>query len=312
MRPLIAPRRVANRPGRAGAGPESRPDPAPSRLAYRLDRLWLTPLFRLLLRVGLPVATVVALGAIYFGDADRRAALAAGAAEMRRSIEERPEFMVTMMAIDGASPAVAEAVRAMIPVTLPVSSFQLDLAALRATVAQVDAVAAVDMRVRAGGILQVDIRERVPAILWRVGDRIEMLDATGHRVATLLDRAARPDLPVIAGEGADQGVAEALAIVAAAQPLAGRLRGLVRMGERRWDVVLDRDQRILLPEREPVRAIERIIALDQAQDMLNRDVIVVDMRNKDRPTLRMAAPAVAELRRIRTLQTAGTTGVTTE
>jgi hypothetical protein len=43
-------------------------------------------------------------------------------------------------------------------------------------------------------------------------------------------------------------VPEALALVAAARPAVPRLRGLVRMGERRWDLVLDRDQRILLPE----------------------------------------------------------------
>jgi cell division protein FtsQ len=37
-------------------------------------------------------------------------------------------------------------------------------------------------------------------------------------------------------------------------------------------------------------------ALDEAQDLLNRDVAAVDMRNKDRPTVRMATGAVAERR----------------
>ena len=301
MRPLTASRAAAQRR-----------DPSPSRLAYRLERLWLTPVFRQVLRVGLPAFAVSATLGIYFGDTDRRAALATRFADLRTSIEHRPEFMVTIMAIDGATPAVAEAVRKMIPVTLPASSFQLDLTALRATVAQIDAVAAVDMRVRAGGILQVDIRERVPVALWRTGSpgatRIEMLDATGHRVATLLDRAARPDLPVIAGQGADRGVAEALAVIAAAGPVRPRIRGVVRIGERRWDVVLDRDQRILLPASDPIGAIERVVALDQAQDLLNRDVISVDMRAKDRPTVRMAVAAVEDMRRIKALET----GVTTE
>lgn len=301
MRPLTASRATAQRR-----------DPSPSRLAYRLERLWLTPVFRQVLRVGLPAFAVAATLGIYFGDTDRRAALAIRFADLRTSIEHRPEFMVTIMAIDGATPAVAEAVRKMIPVTLPASSFQLDLTALRATVAQIDAVAAVDMRVRAGGILQVDIRERVPVALWRTGSpgatRIEMLDATGHRVATLLDRAARPDLPVIAGQGADRGVAEALAVIAAAGPVRPRIRGVVRIGERRWDVVLDRDQRILLPASDPIGAIERVVALDQAQDLLNRDVISVDMRAKDRPTVRMAVAAVEDMRRIKALET----GVTTE
>ena len=72
------------------------------------------------------------------------------------------------------------------------------------------------------------------------------------------------------------------------------------MGERRWDMVLDRDQRILLPGDDPVSALNREIALNDAQDMLNRDVAVVDMRNADRPTLRMNEEAADALRRVNT------------
>ena len=39
-------------------------DPAPSRTAYRIQRLWLTPLFRSLLRTGLP-AFALAFGALW-------------------------------------------------------------------------------------------------------------------------------------------------------------------------------------------------------------------------------------------------------
>ena len=69
------------------------------------------------------------------------------------------------------------------------------------------------------------------------------------------------------------------------------MRGLIRMGERRWDVVLDRDQRILLPEDDPVSALQRVAAIDAAQDMMARDLTIVDMRNPARPTVRLAAPA---------------------
>ena len=72
------------------------------------------------------------------------------------------------------------------------------------------------------------------------------------------------------------------------------------MGERRWDMVLDRDQRILLPSEDPVSALDRVIALNDSQDMLNRDVTVVDMRNTGRPTLRMNEEAAETLRRANT------------
>jgi cell division protein FtsQ len=90
-----------------------------------------------------------------------------------------------------------------------------------------------------------------------------------------------------------------------AGPLLPRLRGLVRMGERRWDLVLDRDQRILLPETDPVRALDRLLALDQAEGILKRDITAVDLRLDTRPTLRLSADAAETLRQIRLAQTGG-------
>ena len=88
-----------------------------------------------------------------------------------------------------------------------------------------------------------------------------------------------PDLPLLAGAGAREHVREALALMDAALPLGDRLRGLVRVGARRWDLVLDRNQRIRLPEQGAMQALERVLALDQAQDLLARDLLFVDMRN---------------------------------
>jgi cell division protein FtsQ len=268
-------------------GQREKRDPAPSRLSYKIERLRLTPGFRFALRVGLPFAVTFAAAAIWLSDDGRRAAIAERYAAARTSIEDRPEFMVTMMSVDGASEPVARAVRAMLPVALPVSSFKIDLEAMRATIEQVDAVASADLHIRKGGVLEVRVTERQPEILWRSAHGLEMLDRSGHRVATLLDRAARPELPVIAGEGADHHVDEALSLIASAGPLAARIRGLVWIGERRWDVVLDRDQRILLPEEAATTALQRVIALDSAQDMMARDLTIVDMRNPARPTIRL-------------------------
>ena len=68
-------------------------------------------------------------------------------------------------------------------------------------------------------------------------------------------------------------------------------------------MVLDRDQRILLPHENPIAALQRVMALHEAQDMLDRDIITVDMRNAARPTIRLSDPAVAILRNTSAIQT---------
>ena len=273
---------------------KARLDPAPSRWAWRMQRLMLTPGFRFGLRVGVPFTLTLLAGTIYLSDEDRRGAIGQKFAEVRRSIEERPEFMVKLMAIDGASKALSAQIRETVPLQFPLSSFDLDLAEVRARIAGLPGVRQASVRIRPGGMLQVDVVPRVPVALWRSDAALMLVDATGAAVRTAPSRAERADLPLIAGEGAADHVAEALDLVRAAAPLGERLRGLVRIGERRWDVVLDRDQRILLPETGALQALERVIALEGAQDVLARDVIQVDMRIAARPTVRMNKDATEE------------------
>ncbi len=271
-------------------------DPAPSRTAYRLQRLWLTPVFRSLFRIGLPAFVVMFSVGLYLSDTGRRAELSAVWAGTWDKVEKRPEFLVNLLAVDGASPALAEAVRAKVDLRFPLSSFDIDMEAQRARIEELDAVARAELRVRAGGVLQVTITERVPVIIWRTPAELSLLDAGGMRVARIFARSDRSDLPIVAGEGADKAVGEALDLIAAAGPIAARMRGLVRQGARRWDVVLDRDQRILLPEAGAVAALERVIALDKAEHLLDRDIIAVDLRNERRPVLRLSAEALLKLR----------------
>ncbi|MEM6824539.1 MAG: cell division protein FtsQ/DivIB [Pseudomonadota bacterium] len=268
-------------------------DPAPSRMTYRLQRLMLTPGFRFFLRVLLPLGALALFAVIYLADADRRVALGLAMEDLRRQVAERPEFQVKLMAIDGASDIVAGELRHTLPLELPASSFDLDLEDIRAHTEALDRVASASVHIRTGGVLQIDVIERMPAVVWRSRTGLVLLDGGGNRVADLLQRSDRSDLPLLAGDGAEREVPEALSILAVSEIIAPRVRGLLRVGERRWDVVLDRDQRILLPEADPVAALERVIAMGEAQDLLRRDVSVIDMRNPRRPTLRLG-PWAAE------------------
>jgi cell division protein FtsQ len=276
------------------AGPEA--DPAPPRWRYRMQRLWLTPAFRAFVRRGLPGLAITALLIWYVADPARLAGLRAGWDDAVETIRNRPEFTVSSLRIDGASEGLTARIETALPVELPVSQFDLDMDALRARLLKLDAIAAADLHVRAGGVLEVRVEERLPAIVWMQGGRIVTLDATGHRVARLENLDAAGPLPVMAGERANARVPEALRLIEAAAPVADRLIGLVRVGNRRWDVLLTRDQRIALPEVAPVAALDRALALHAAQDVLSRDVAVVDLRLADRPVLRLSERARAALR----------------
>ena len=270
-----------------------------------MQRLWLTPLFRVTFRIGLPIFLIALIAGLYLRDDARRAQVTGVFTGMVDKFQARPEFRVSLISVEGAAPELADAIRARLQLNLPQSSFDLDLDAARQRIEALDAVATAELRVRSGGVLEVSITERVPALVWRDGDRIEMLDGTGARVAGLAARSDRSDLPLIAGEGADRAAAEALELFGITAGIMPRVRGLVRVGDRRWDLMLDRNQKIMLPEQNAPAALERLIALDKAEDLLARDILTVDLRNEQRPVLRLAPGALNQRRNAMGIVTSG-------
>lgn len=296
------PREMPRPPGPPPIPPHKPASAARSRRArwsYRLQRIWLTPIYRAALTRGLPLALVLGVCGLLLADAQNRAQIVGWGQAAYSALVDRPEFMVSTVEISPVAPELDRSIRARLDAVLPRSSFRLDLPALRAEIESYDSVSEAALRLGADGRMVVTVRERAPVALWYSGQEMQLLDLDGHRVALLAPDAPLPELPLLAGVGAQDHIREALALLDAAQPLGDRVRGLVRVGARRWDVVLNRDQRIRLPEQGAMQALERVLALDQAQDLLARDVLSVDMRNPYRPVLNVSPGALETLRAIR-------------
>ena len=274
--------------------------PAPSKIRYKFERLWLTPIFRSMARTALPLILVMGVGVWALSQDDLRENFTQKLVEARDSMEQRPEFQIELMKIVGVDAPTATEIRNALNITFPVSSFELELGTLREKLESMDIVATVDLNLIESKLLEVSITKRRPVLLWRKGRELEMLDENGVRAGVITSRLDRKDLPLIAGIGAEDAIPEALALFKASGPLQNRLRGLRRMGERRWDMIMDRGQIIQLPETEPIAALHRVIALQATQKILDKDVRAVDLRVSRRPVLRMSEVS-AEM--IRTLNT---------
>lgn len=276
-----------------------RKDPAPSRLRYRLTRFWLRPSYRRAVNFGLPLMAGVLASWTLASELDLRNRAIAAFSSAREAVMDRPQFLITRIDIPDVSADLAEQIRETSLVTLPVNSLEVNVAAVRDRVESLAAVERARVRAVAGGVLEIRAIERIPVAIWRGPDGLQLVDQNGVRVAEIDSRLRRADLPLIAGAGAEGQVPEALSLLAEARPIAARIRGLVRVGERRWDMVLDRDQAIRLPETDPLGALRRVLALQAADQALDRDVSVLDLRNPERPMLRLTEEALAELARVK-------------
>ena len=291
MRPVSAcePGEARPRPKPAG--------PGPSKLSYRLSRAWAKPVVRSALAVYLPLTLLGLIGWRLAAHDSVRASIETRVAAVAESLATRPEFAVRALRVSGASPELRDAIARAVALEPGVSSLKLDLDDIRARVEALGPVAGARLRLAPEGLLKVAVEERVARVLWRnrAGDLV-LVDGTGVTIGTAAARADRPNLPLVLGEGAPGRVAEALELIAAAPDLLERIRALVLVGERRWNVVLSGGVTVMLPEVGPSQALVRVMEMHRTEELLDRDVSAVDMRLPERPTLRLRAGALESYR----------------
>lgn len=275
--------------------------PGPSLWGYRLRRAWAKPWLRSFVRGYLPVILLALAGWGVISTDSLRLAVAERAGAVLEHLAARPEFAVKGVRIGGAPPALEREITALSDGLAGRSSLALDLAGLRARIEALPAVASARVVFDPDGTLRIGIDRRAPAALWRDGSgALRLIDAKGVAIREVASRFAWPEMALLIGPGAPRAVEEALALLEEAPELAPRLRGLARVGERRWDMVLDAGLVIMLPETRPRAALRGLMALEEAQGILERDLAAIDLRVQARPVLRLA-PGAAEdmvLRRV--------------
>ena len=261
-------------------------DPAPSRLGYKFSRWMLSPFIKKLVFFGMPLIILLLPVFIFLKDQNNKNLVEEIVLDFYRKIIERPEFMLSALSIQGSSDSLNAEIREILGLNFPISSFDLDLADLRNRVLSLPPVETAEVRLEGGSILHVKVKEKVPALLLKDDTGIHVLNKNGDYIRPLLSTEYGSKLPVITGEGTQKAAAEAFILFSALYDKLDEVRGLVLVGGRRWNIVLKSGQVIMLPEKKPEQAVQKILILDKAEKILSRDIAVFDFRLPYRITLR--------------------------
>ena len=270
-------------------------DPAPSIISYRLMRLMLIPRLRLILTLGIPSLVIFCGTLILFLNINVHENIEALKKDLKRALVERPEFMIKVASVDGASDELAHEIREIMPLDFPVSYFDLDIKYLHKVLNDIPAVASAAIKVTVSGVLQIDISERTPAFIWRKDDVISVIDEKGKFIRLATSRLDYPELPLVIGEAANLSIADISSLMEDNQYFLDQVRAFVRVGERRWDLVLDNNLRIMLPQTEFLAAFDRLMLMSQSGSLFSNQLSSIDMRLVERPTVRVGAASVDRL-----------------
>jgi len=165
----------------------------------------------------------------------------------------------------------------------------VDLAAAQKRIEEIPWVRTATVERRLPNQIHILITERSPIALWQNKGRYFLVDHDGQIVGDQIDDYA--GLPLTVGEGAPDHAAELLALLESEPALKDRVKAATWVGERRWNIMLDRTPdgiEVRLPEEDAESAWHDLAKLDQEKSLLERQVGVIDMRLPDRLVLRAA------------------------
>lgn len=140
-------------------------------------------------------------------------------------------------------------------------------------------------------VIEVRIEERKPYALWQHGREIAIVEESGA-VITPFRGGRHSALPLVIGLGAPERAAPFVNLVKSHPELSSRVRGYVRVAERRWDLRLENGVTVKLPEVGTEAALDDLVAMDTLSGLLSRDILTVDMRIADRLVVQLTPEAV--------------------
>tara|TARA_R110000868_G_scaffold162903_3_gene394679 strand:+ start:150364 stop:151233 length:870 start_codon:yes stop_codon:yes gene_type:complete len=175
----------------------------------------------------------------------------------------------------------------------PIITFDVDAA--RERIEQLSWVRDAIVERQLPNTLVVSIAERQPLALWQTETGHVLIDADGTQLQDY-ELGDYLNLPVLVGTDAREHANEMLTTLKTIPRLFDMVTGAQRIGNRRWNIQLANGMFIRLPEENMAKAWARLDQLDQAHNILSRDVLIVDLRLPDRTFVRLT-PGAAEQRR---------------
>ena len=169
--------------------------------------------------------------------------------------------------------------------------FKLSIDEVRERLEKIESVKMAAVERALPGTVYVRIVEREPVAMWQNNGKLALVDDNGV-VMKDLDITPYHALPLIVGDQAPQHIKELMGILASEPELSKHMASAIRVSDRRWNIRLsihsEGDVEIRLPETNPEAAWKKLAELQLQQQLLDRDVKVIDLRLEGKMFIKIA------------------------
>lgn len=202
-------------------------------------------------------------------------------------------FSVSDILVEGRVHSDPDVLRAIINVRRgdPILSF--DPRDARELIERISWVREAHVERRLPGTIYIGLIEREPVALWQNKGKLRLIDADG---VTLSDSrlSSFGDLIILVGEKAPDHAAAFLSLLAAEPSVRKKVEAATWIGDRRWDMKLENGILVRLPENDAGLALHRLAEEQRRENLLEKDISVIDLREEGRMIVRTRPGAVHE------------------
>ncbi|MCX7338549.1 MAG: cell division protein FtsQ/DivIB [Alphaproteobacteria bacterium] len=175
----------------------------------------------------------------------------------------------------------------------PILAYNLDT--IRADLEKIDWIKSACVRRHFPGFLYIQLEERKPIAIWQNQNQQFLVDQDGITI-NITNVAYFQSLPVIVGGDAPAHAPRILSLLEKFPLIRKELRSIIRMRQRRWDLVLENSVLVKLPEEKMEDALAHLSVLIEKQKINPGEVSVIDLRIPKQIILKLSPGAAVRLR----------------
>lgn len=243
-------------------------------------------------RVGIAATLLILAGSVGFGvvKGEHVDEVVAAFQDTRNAAANAAGFRISSVILNGRKQLTQDEILAIGGINGRSSLLFVDAAAVRDRLKANSWIADANVLKLYPDRLQIDVTERTAFALWQEEGKLAVIADDGAVLENYVP-SRFVKLPLVVGKGADAAAKDFIALLDRYPQVRAVTKAAIYVGERRWNLRLNDNLDVRLPENDVGNALALLSKLDREDRLFSRDIAAIDMRLPDRLTVRLSEDA---------------------
>ena len=261
-------------------------DPAPSRLAYKINRLLYRFWFKSLLMIVFLASSALLAKKVLYKNIDLNAEIRFLSKESSSLYKGLTELSISKILVKGAREPLKKEIIILVQNAATKGFSALKAQALREKIQDINKVEKAFVKLSTDGLVFVEVIQRKEAVVYFNNHLYEVLDSNGIILSIKQDYQGLSSFPLLVGKDGQKNINELLSLVNEIGSYQSEVLYYEWVGERRWDVHMKNGLVFKLPENNLSEGLVVMRMFLNETDKLLKPIVSVDLRNIDKPIIK--------------------------